>query len=241
MQCPDKPDIAQFEAPGGLAREERLFDEAFDTEAGRTGLMFWQQSNCLVVPRRWLSLPGIEAAQDLADARGWPVMVRRSGGACVFHGPGVLCVSSIVIDQQDPGPVDRAYGEFAGGLSAALAMLGVDGVSIGPAPDAPCDGRFNLLVDGRKLAGLAMRRRMRHGRTASLVHACVWIGGPLAEAIEMINLFESRLGLPGTYRTAACITLAEAVGWTGQLDRLCQSFAAAAGRHVTRPTCSAGG
>ncbi|MEE2922293.1 MAG: hypothetical protein VYC38_11080 [Pseudomonadota bacterium] len=167
-------------------------------------------------------------------------MRRRSGGACVFHGTGVLCVSGILAGRHDPAPVERVYESFAEELGAAVTSLGVGSVSIGPAPDAPCDGRFNLLVGGRKLAGLAMRRRMRDGRTVSLVHACLWIGGPLSEPIETINMFESRLGLPGAYRTDACITLAEALGWTGRLDRLCRSLADAVGRNVFRSACSAG-
>ncbi len=237
MLRPDAPDIVRFEAPGGLAHEERLFQQAFDEGAARFSLAFWQQSRCLVVPHRWLFKPGIEAAQAHAAAEGWPVTFRRSGGACVFHGPGVLCVSGILASQHDAAPVDRVYEDFANGLGAAVSSMGASGVSVGPAPDAPCDGRFNLLVGGRKLAGLAMRRRMRDGRTVSLVHACLWLGGALDAPIEAINEFESRLGLPGSYRADACMTLAEATAWTGSLNHLSRAFAEAAHRAALMPTC----
>lgn len=237
MLRPDAPDIVEFQAPGGLANEERLFQEAFADEAPSFSLAFWRQSKCLVVPRRWLSKPGIEAAQEAATATGWPVTFRQSGGACVFHGPGVLCVSGLLVSARDPAPVDRVYEDFADALGAAVSSMGASGVSVGPAPDAPCDGRFNLLVDGRKLAGLAMRRRMRDGRTVSLVHACLWTRGPLDAPIEAINQFESLLGLPGTYRADACITLAEATASTWSPERLCGAFAGGVRRNAFMPTC----
>ncbi|WP_084419767.1 lipoyl protein ligase domain-containing protein [Henriciella litoralis] len=237
MLRPDAPDIVRFQAPAGLDNEEQLFQQAFGADAERFSLSFWQQSKCLVVPQRWQSMPDIDAAQTIAAAKGWPVTFRRSGGACVFHGPGVLCVSGILASKRDPVPVDRIYEDFANGLGAAVSSLGVSGVSIGSAPDAPCDGRFNLLVDGRKLAGLAMRRRMRDATTVTLVHACLWVGGALEEPIAAINHVESRLGLPGIYRTEACITLAEATAWTGRLDSLSMAFADAALSAVFMPTC----
>ncbi|MEM5516347.1 hypothetical protein WNY37_05255 [Henriciella sp. AS95] len=237
MLRPDAPDIVQFQAPDGLANEEQIFQQAFGAGAERFRLVFWQQSRCLVVPRRWQSMPGIDAAQTIAAVKGWPVTFRRSGGACVFHGPGVLCVSGILASQHDPAPVDRIYEDFANGLGSAVSSLGVSGVTVGPAPDAPCDGRFNLLVEGRKLAGLAMRRRMRDRRTVTLVHACLWLGGPMDAPIDAINQVESQLGMPGTYRTDACITLAEATAWTGRLDSLSMAFSDAALRAVFMPTC----
>lgn len=234
---PNAQNVEQFTAPDGLANEERLFQQAFVDGAARFSLSFWQQSQCLVVPQRWQSNPGIDTAKGIATAKGWPVTFRRSGGACVFHGPGVLCVSGILLNPHDPTPVDRLYEDFAIGLGAAASFLGASGVSIGPAPDAPCDGRFNLLVAGRKLAGLAMRRRMRDGQTVSLVHACIWLGGALEVPISAINQFESQLGLSGGYRAEACITLAEATNWTGDLYLLGRAFVDAA----SLPTCLRGG
>ncbi|MEQ8559130.1 MAG: hypothetical protein RIB03_12505 [Henriciella sp.] len=233
----EAPDIVQFLAPKGLANEERLFQDAFGAGAEHFRLAFWRQSKCLVVPQRWQSMPGIDAAQGIATAKGWPVTFRRSGGACVFHGPNVLCVSGILASPHDPAPVDRIYEHFANGLGAAVSSLGASGILVGPAPDAPCDGRFNLLVGNRKLAGLAMRRRMREGRTVTLVHACLWLGGPLEAPIDAINQFESRLGLRGGYRAGACMTLAEATALTGSLDRLSREFADAARAAVSMPTC----
>lgn len=223
--------VIRFGTGGGLDHENRLFEELAGAGRPADRLVFWQQPRSLIVPRRWKNRPGVEYAAAEAEAAGWPVLFRSSGGACVFHGDNVLCVTRIL--SVPPGTVQapELYRAFAGDLGKTARQLGVGGCRTGQAPLAPCDGRFNLLVGDRKLAGLAMRRRLHGGMETLLVHACLWLSGPLRPALEAIETFERGIGLPSEYPSSACISLAEAMGatavtddglaelWAGTMDR----------------------
>lgn len=227
MPLPDEAAIRRFRAPEGLSFEDGLFNSAFQEGKRASTLVSWQQSDCLVVPRRWQRHPAIGEACRASMAAGWPVVFRKSGGACVFHGRRVLCVSRLSIEEGSGRPVEMVYRRFAGRIAAAAARLGVEDIKTGSAPDAPCDGRYNVLVGKRKLAGLAMRRRQRNGMTASLVHACIWLDGAFDEPLSAINAFERRLGQPGVYKPDACVTLAKAARTDPGAGDLGQAFATA--------------
>lgn len=210
MQSPDHPEVLQFEDAGGLDFEAAKFDAMSSAGQAQTQLLFWQQSRSLVVPRAYERREGIETAVEGADALGWPVLFRASGGSCVFHGDNVLCVSQLICEPRGSTALDVAYRRFADHLIATAVKLGVSGADFGTAPNAPCDGRFNVLVEGRKLAGTAMRRRARAGMDTTLVHACLWLSDPLAPALHAVETFEAPLGMGQPYPPAACISLAEA-------------------------------
>ena len=210
MLSPDPSLVLQFERAGGLDFEAERF-EAVSSE-GTTGseLHVWRQSACLVVPRAYARWDGIEAAVKAVTALGWPVFFRASGGSCVFHGSNVLCMTQLFCEPRGTAGLDETYHRFTSHLIATAHAFGISGVQVGTAPDAPCDGRFNLLVEGRKLAGTAMRRRARAGMETTLVHACLWLSGPLAPALHAVETFEALLGIGKPYPPAACISLAEA-------------------------------
>ncbi len=208
----DPARIRRFGHGQGLAWEQARFDAMTEQHAPGGEVLFWQQPSCLVLPAHWQTRPGMGAAVASASAAGWPVLYRSTGGSCVFHGDQVLCISQITVTPSRQTGIDAVYTAFAGTLIAAATRLGLPGCRTGVAPDAPCDGRYNLLVGDRKLAGLAMRRRMRGGRTISLVHACLWLSGPVRPGLEAVGALERHLGLPGDYQETAIITLAEALG-----------------------------
>lgn len=224
IRMADPPRVRRFDHGGGLAWETARFDAMTEQHTPGCAVLFWQQPPCLVLPAHWRKRPGMAAAAAGASAAGWPVLYRSTGGSCVFHGDQVLCVSQITVTPSRRTSIDAVYTAFAGELIATAERLGLPGCRTGTAPDAPCDGRYNLLVGDRKLAGLAMRRRMRGGWTISLVHACLWLSGPVGPALKAVGALERHLGLPGRYRETAIITLAEAVGETGAPDSLAMAW-----------------
>ncbi|KCZ89833.1 lipoyl protein ligase domain-containing protein [Hyphomonas jannaschiana] len=202
-------------------------------------LYFWQQSQCLVVPRAYSRHTGIDAAMAAAGDLGWSVLFRASGGSCVFHGRQVLCVTRLICEPRGTSGIDAHYRSFTASLSGAAERLGVTGVRTGAAPDAPCDGRFNLLAGDRKLAGTAMRRRSRAGMDTTLAHACLWLNGPLAPSLHAVEVFETHLGTHKAYPESACITLEEATGRAGEDPAALANDWVSAMMADADPTCSA--
>tara|TARA_R100000365_G_C2748694_1_gene81369 strand:- start:14009 stop:14722 length:714 start_codon:yes stop_codon:yes gene_type:complete len=212
VSSPDNSFVLHFDEAGGLDYEAARFEAVSSMAAATQQLHFWQQARCLVVPRAYSQRRGIEAAVEDAADLGWPVFFRASGGSCVFHGENVLCITQLVCEPCGSTDLNDTYRRFTTDLLAAVSALGISAGHIGVAPNAPCDGRFNILVNGRKLAGTAMRRRTVSGMDTSLVHACLWLRGPFTSALNAIEAFETRLGIGNSYPPAACISLAEATG-----------------------------
>jgi lipoate-protein ligase A len=223
----DRQEICTFLPPDGLCFEDGLFEEMVSGAAWREVRYCWRQSDCLVVPRRWAGRPGFEEACREAGNAGWPVALRSSGGACVFHGHNVFSVTSVLTAVEGDVRVDRVYESFSSLLIETIGQLGGVGCSIGFAPEAPCDGRFNILWGNRKLAGLAMRRRARDGVEAFLVHACIWLGGSMHGPVRAVEAFERRIGLDVSYSASACVTLEEVMGRVGCADDLLRDWGVA--------------
>ena len=221
MSRSDNVAIRMFLPPEGLVFEEARFEEAISADAGHETRFCWQQSDCLVVPRRWFARPGFEEACYEASNVGWPVVLRSTGGACVFHGHDVVSVTSVLTVLEGSVRVDRVYESFACLLIETINHLGGTSCSTGFAPNAPCDGRFNILWGDRKLAGLAMRRRARN------VHACIWLGGSIHVPLGAVEAFERRVGFDVSYSASACVTLEEVTGRLGCADELLLEWGAA--------------
>ncbi len=205
-----------FQPPLGLEFEDSLFDRITeDTAVPVSDVFFWHQARSLVLPKRWTEKPGFGHAADQARAKGWPVVSRRSGGSCVFHGETVLCVTSVFCTKKHTLGIHDVYESFCALLIKGLMQVyGVE-ARYGGCPQAPCDGDFNILVGDRKLAGTAMRRRSRHGKDTFLVHGVIWLSGGLEEPLSVIESFDRSMGLDVRYPPAACITLEEAIQAVG--------------------------
>ena len=124
----------------------------------------WENARALVVARGDERLPRFGAAREALAREGWPVVVRESGGTAVPHGPGVLLLSLAFRPPAGAAfALEAAYAALAAPLARALASLGVPS-GMGHAPGSFCDGRFDLVAFGRKIAGTAQRWRARPGR-----------------------------------------------------------------------------
>ena len=208
-----EPGFAGFAAPFGIDRENAVFQTFTVNLVQEPKLLLWTQSACLVTTPAIARDPSFAMAAARSAQRGWPVFKRLSGGTTVFHGDDTLCVSLL---QPCPagGPVtDAGYRSLTTLLVNALASLGIRATT-GPVPEAPCDGRFNVVARGRKLAGTAMRVRTVHGRPVLLAHAVLLVGGG-GNGLTAVRAFESDLGQPRAYRDDGCIGVAELLGRKG--------------------------
>jgi len=177
--------------------------------SGRAVAHLWEAPLGLVAPssyRRYARLAQIQA--DFAR-RGVAVELRPSGGGVVPQGPGNLNMSLAFPVSQPIGSLsDAIYQHLCAILQAALAGLGIRAEARAVAGSF-CDGRYNLAVGGRKIAGTAQywRRREANGH-AVLAHAVLLVDADPAAATGLANAFEAALGSGRTYDPDAVTSVA---------------------------------
>lgn len=130
------------------------FEEYLLTDKTRgSWLMLWQNANTLVVGLNQNTAEEINA--DFVSRHGITVVRRSTGGGAVYHDLGNLNYSFIT----DAGDVEKLSIErFALPVCRALGSMGLD---------AALGGRNDILVNGRKVSGVAQRlyrgRILHHG------------------------------------------------------------------------------
>lgn len=210
-----------------------------DLFARGAGLVGWSTRRCLIVPRSISRRSEFAAIQPTLQRMGWPAVERSSGGGIVPQGPGVLNLSlSVGLPASDRG-VTPDFEWLCAPIVAWLAEAGVE-AETRSVPGAFCDGRFNVVVGGRKLAGTAQRR----GRGAALLHMAVMVDADIADAIEAINTLRRAVGRPGEVRAEAHTTLREVLGPSADLDSMRRSLLRRYGQHLQQrlsPASRSGG
>ncbi len=224
-------------AEAGLRRELLLLDRVA-AGAIRSGAVFWRSRRAIVAPRSAALRGGFAQAAEAMARRGWPVVLRSTGGDVVPQAPGLLSIA--LSFRAEPSPdfgVNAAYRLLCGPLIAALARLGVD-ACCGKVPGALCDGDFNLMVDGRKLAGTAQRwRRLggaNRGDVAILAEAVILVDADLATLVGAANEFHHHCGSRRRIAAERHVTVAQLLpaltlemGVESLIDRLAGEIAAA--------------
>ncbi len=184
--------VALFSVAAGLDAErallQRVCDGLFDGE-----LLLWRPTRqALVMPKSFERRPGFALASGRCAAQGWPVLLRDTGGEPVPQSPAVLNVAlAYALPKGDDSArrIDAAYERLLEPLALWLAERGLK-AGFGPVPGAFCDGRFNLTLEDRKLAGTAQRwRRRADGRPVVLAHAALLIEDWREPMAEVVNRF----------------------------------------------------
>lgn len=104
------------------------------------------------------------------------------------QGPETLNVS--MVTETHPGfSFDDGYRLIGNAVADALLEFGIV-ASMGAVDGSFCDGTWNVIVDGRKLAGTAQRWRPRETGNLALIHAAIllrplpWHIWPLLDALD---------------------------------------------------------
>lgn len=215
--------IQRVAVEAGLNAERQLLDQLCADASRDSALLLWQpQDQALVMPRRLSRLPGFEAAQAQLELRGWPLALRDTGGEPVPQSPAVLNVALAYVfpEQADERQrIESAYLHLCGPMTRWLSALGLE-PGIGDVPGSFCDGRFNVTLQQRKLAGTAQRwrRRPADGRLVVLAHAAVLMENQRHLMVELVNDFYRLCQIEQTCRADSHIALDEclpaAEGWT---------------------------
>jgi len=187
----------------GVAAEGRWLASA--AAGGGASAHLWHGQSGLAVPRSCTMQPAWAAA-----AAAHRVQVRSSGGGVVPLGPGLLNLSLV---WRAPGDAGAPAGTVA--IYAALCALiagALEGLGIASSPRCVegsfCDGRYNLAVAGRKLAGTAQSWRRVAGVPVVLAHAVIVVDADPQAVTEAVNAFERDLGSARRYRAEALTSVA---------------------------------
>ena len=163
------------------------------------GCLLWQAAaQAIVAPQALAQRAGFAAAAEASAARGWPVLLRGSGGGAVPQGPGVLNLALCwpVLPEDS---IDGFYRRLCAPIVEALAGLGLR-AEPGATPDSFCDGSFNLAISGRKIVGTAQRWRAGGGARRVLAHALVLVDPPLDAGVAAVAALHADLGLGSVRR-----------------------------------------
>jgi lipoate-protein ligase A len=185
----------------------------------------WENDRALVVSRRDARLSRAREAAADAGSRGWPVVLRDSGGTAVPHGKGILLLS-LILPQAGlcSSGLEGLYKALGGPVRSALHDLGLS-THYGDVPGSFCDGRFNLVTGGRKLAGTSQRWRggvppsVRPGAYV-MAHMVLFVEADMTLATEAVNRYCAVAGGKGRFDPGAVTTVAEALGGARSPGRL---------------------
>jgi len=184
--------IERLTGPCAAAEQLRIEQAIFDGMAQAPGrLRLWRPLPALIATLGEANRPDFAQAAALSHARGVPVHVRPSGGGAVCMGPGSLVVSHLYRSPRND--IDASYRQFAGSLTEAIAALDVT-LREEHVLGAYCDGRFDLAWQGRKVGGIAQRRRLRDGVAHVWIHAVLAVEATALRYPEAVSEFYANLG-----------------------------------------------
>lgn len=198
----------------GLAREMELLSAVSRGEI-QAGFLIWRCSRSLVVPQRLTRRPQYAMAAGRMIMDGWPVQVRATGGDLTPQSPGLINVALAFRSKRHKSAINDSYMTLCQPLIDHLADQGIES-SCSSVDGAFCDGDYNLVVEGRKLAGTAQRwRQLEPGISekgdefAVLSHAVILCEEELDWLWQAGNSFYHHCGIDPFIQADRHISLAE--------------------------------
>lgn len=142
-----------FSAQAGLAHERSILEKVI---SGRSDYEYfiWHCEKSLVVPKSIANKQQFSSASRLLLKDNWPVVLRPSGGDVVPQSPGLINVSMIYRINRNQYNIAKGYNSICGPIISALADMGLDAYC-GSVSESFCDGKYNVVVGGKKIAGTA--------------------------------------------------------------------------------------
>jgi octanoyl-[GcvH]:protein N-octanoyltransferase len=202
----------------GFGLQQAVLGEVSAGSRGPTALL-WTSSRYVGATHPETRLSGFNEATRLAEASGFPVLIRNSGGGAVAANEGSISFSlTSPVEDLRHGLYER-YTEGADLVVVALGKLGVT-AEAGEVEGEFCRGAYSIRSSGYsgfKIAGLAQRVTRRAARMEALI-----LVTKTAELRGVLEPFYGALGLPfrpesvtdlpGTEVTRAIKVLADVVG-----------------------------
>jgi octanoyl-[GcvH]:protein N-octanoyltransferase len=218
-----------------LARQQALADQLASPSAMPL-LMVWRCQRSLLVSRTETRLPFFEEASFEMAESGWPVFLRKSGGAACPVGPGTVQIS--MIEAAAPGATMAAKYQFL----AALIQAKLRGYRImtrsGLVAGAYCPGTYDLGVEGKKIAGMSQNWfRNRCATHCVVTAASINIEESPDALAAVVNRFYNSAGSPIRCQPAVLTNMRLC---RGKADLAGQGLAAAVVNKLGRATICPG-
>ncbi|MFC3053319.1 lipoate--protein ligase family protein [Kordiimonas pumila] len=210
--CRDSLEAVTLTAQAHVAADYILLKAMTDSVYAAPKARLWLNERCLVVGKSVARQGAFQVAQKALHQQGMPVVVRDTGGTVVPHGPNVLNLSLFRRVSTGEKSVSDSYKILCSGVTKTLSSLGVT-ATVGPVPGSYCDGDYNIVVAGKKLAGTAQRWRKcsdGSGDWLVLTHASISIGAD-PEAEDAIAVLYKHMGWPDMFERSAHVSLAECI------------------------------
>lgn len=156
-------------------------------EASPTVIIRRQAPYALLGPQD-ARLPQLEQGLAVLQAAGLPVYERIAGGTAVILDEGCLSFA-VTRPCRDLTSIHRNFRELSAGVIEAIKDLGAE-ADFGAAPGSFCEGDYDLVVGGMKVAGIA--QALRRGFT--LVSGMLLVNQDPVPVTEVLNRFYSAAG-----------------------------------------------
>ncbi len=177
----------------GFGLQQAVLEEVAAGGRGPTALLWTTSSRYVGATRPETRLAGFVDAMRLAEAAGFPVLIRNSGGGAVAANGGSISFSlTFPVEDARRGLYER-YDEGAALVVDAMSRVGV-AAEAGEVAGEFCPGAYSVRAGGRsgiKVAGLAQRVTRRAARMEALV-----LVEKTAELVPVLEGFYGALGLP---------------------------------------------
>ncbi len=217
MRCELLPDPIAF--ANALSRERDLLDCVKDEPAGTCVALVWRTPKAIIVPRGLPSRDYYPRASAAAEALGYTLHERDTGGDLTPQSEGVVNLSIAYRLDGKQAAIADAYVALTDPVLAFLkATYGIT-ARTASIPGAFCDGTYNVAIGDRKLAGTAQKWKLLGGdgdarRVSVLGHIALMATNDLAPALDALNAFYEASGSERRVILERHVTLADVLGPT---------------------------
>jgi len=200
-------DVTRTEDPGRLRLAPVLAEVVAESAVdGRPAVLVRSQPRYLLLGPRDRRLPRVGEAVRRVEESGVPVFMRIGGGSAVLLDDRCLSFAA-ARPCRDLTQLERNFRELARGAARALQRLGLP-VQFGAAPGSYCEGPWDLVVRGRKVAGIA--QAIRRGYT--VVSGMILVDQDPESTTAFVQQFYDWAGSTQVLRAGAVTSLAAELG-----------------------------
>lgn len=116
--------------------------------------------------------------------QGYELVQRPHGGLAVVNDPGVINFGIVSDNRHFELSIDEAYEKMVGIVAQSLKSFNIE-VESYEIPDSYCPGKYDLVVNGQKIGGIAQRRF----KTGVATAAYISVNGNQEERAQLIQTF----------------------------------------------------